>query len=1299
MAAAILSSIIKWMINNVVKAPSIATASWPLSSQQCEVQEDLLKLERTLLRIQAVLSDAEEREIRDESVKLWLTELKGLAYDAEDVLRDYGYEMLRAKAEGQGLPWPTTGKRKLEEVSQTIAAASISIPTKVSDPDGMARRIQEIRMKFDEIAEARKDLRLREDDGVRKVDSKLRPPPTTPYVNESCVYGREDDKKWIVDTLLSESGRGENFSVIPIVGMGGIGKTTLVRLVYNDSRVRQYFNSRVWINVSLDFDVVRLCKAIIQSITMEPCELTELSAVQQALKEELKGKKLLLVLDDVWNEKLNLWDNFRVALTGGGWRKIIVTTRNESVARIMQTVLPYRLGCLPEDQSWLLFQQCAFDGLEPKEHPNLVEIGEKIVRKCNGLPLALKTLGGLLRFETAEERWEDILHSDLWELDEEEDDILPALKLSYHWMPTHLKPCFIYCSLFPKNYLFKKDHLVKLWMGEGLIQYKKNRRDEDTGRQYFDDLLRRSFFQFSQIDLDELPQIRDRLHFSQVSDGDELLQKFLVLSGNGDHELFVMHDLISDLAQSIAGKECCIIKDEKVSNITTEARHLSLIPFGRKEKEQTKSAMFESRVLRTLLYINRMVNTWDRGAVGDGELLDVNMHKDLFLNLGCLRVMDLSYTRVKELPDSISQLKHLCYLGLQGSKIQSLPDSICNFYYLQTLDLKYCNSLRQLPKGIVKLINLRHLELPMKDFASEVSLPPGIGKLTSLQTLSAFNVGRDSRHCRIDELKQLRNLRGQLGIAGLQNVASGKEAREAKLKGKEHLQTLALSWSVRDGDRPSSSKNKHMFKQGDDEDNLNMAGTMEATDQSLTVDKFVADCVLESLEPNSNLRELIVRGYYGTKFPSWLGDQTFSRLTTVVLSKCHNCKFLPPLGQLPCLQDLLIGKMNGVQNVGSEFLGHIAASSSKAFQALKKLDVEWMKEWEEWNGVKDGDFPCLRSLVIKHCSKLQGLPLLSSSLEELEMEDVEGLTALPALRSLKSLDLGGKWNNKLWSSSLELKTLQSLRISFSMNLRILHLHEILLKLKNLEIEHCPKLTSVVGLHELPSLERLELYALPELQISPDYQLPSSLQTFHVTSCANMTLLPLHQHLPVLKELSIINCPQLVSVVGLQNLVSLESLSISACPELLLSLQEVLPPSLQSLEISSCDKLNSLPLLHENLSALEELKIEDCQQLATVVGLHNLASLQCMEISFCPLLQFSTDEQLRSSNVDIDIMECPGLTEWCQRHGIKQVQNDDWDDEGLDEDKFDVDEEAENYSECEDEAKENWDGPEAVDDID
>ncbi|XP_039128628.1 putative disease resistance protein At3g14460 [Dioscorea cayenensis subsp. rotundata] len=655
-----------------------------------------------------------------------------------------------------------------------------------------------------------------------------------------------------------------------------------------------------------------------------------------------------------------------------------------------------------------------------------------------------------------------------------------------------------------------------------------------------------------------------------------------------------------------------------------KTRHLSLIVEDPKTKASFQ-AFNELKFLRTFLHVNMKMHTWNGGGITEASLSSIKIPNNLFMKLVCLRTIDFSFSRIKELPETIDQLKHLCHLGLQACIIKRLPESIRNLYFLQTLDLKYCKSLRKLPQGIVRLFNLRHLELPTKNLASLVSIPSGIGKLTNLQTLTAINISKGKEGCNIGELKELVNLRGHLNIAGIQNVSKAKDAREANLKNKDYLQTLALTW--------------------------------DATGSN-AVQEFVANSVFESLQPHTNLKQLLIRGFNGDQFPSWLGDPSFSGLTSIALSNCSKCTVLPPLGQLLLLKDLLVGNMKSIRYIGPDFRGHCDASS-KAFPALKYIDFEEMPELEVWEGMLNGDFPNLQRVVIKHCPKLKALPQDSPSLEILEMQDVEMLCSIPTFSSLKSLDLQGKWSDKLLSLSPAFHNLHSLEISWSENLTILQLPEGLNAIKDLDIRDCPELIRVFGLPQLKSLESLELHALPKLDFSHGDQLPSTLQSLYVTSCTKLSWLPLHEHLSSLKQLQITNCPEIQDLEGLHNLFSIENLEISCCDKLLLPLNVALPPSLKFFTLCGCNNLNSIPMFHQNLSELSELVIEGCERLSSVVGLHNLTSLKVLELNNCRDLQLSATEALPSSTLEVEVVDCPGLIDWCESHGIKHTQTEDW----------------------------------------
>ncbi|XP_043714912.1 putative disease resistance RPP13-like protein 1 [Telopea speciosissima] len=332
-----------------------------------------------------------------------------------------------------------------------------------------------------------------------------------------------------------------------------------------------------------------------------------------------------------------------------------------------------------------------------------------------------------------------------------------------------------------------------------------------------------------------------------------------------------------------------------------------------------------------------------------------------------------------------------------------LPDSITSLYNLQTLILSECDCLRELPKDLGDLVNLRHLILPGK-YPMMHKMPLQFGNLTNLQTLTEFSMGlHTSDSSSIRELRDLSQLRGTLRISKLENVSNtGTDAMEANLKNKPHLRELGLCWSY--------YGSKDRFPDSRDEK--------------------VEESVLDQLQPHTNLEMLRIVNYGGARFPSWVGHHSFSNLVAVILSSCHKCVVLPYLRQLPSLKHLMIDSCNAVKLTCNEsYRDH--SSVNKQFRSLETLVICVMTEWEDWSEVveeeQDGEeFPCLHKLTIRNCPKLRRvshrfsslgtmtiekcnelreLPKLLPSLQQLRIEKCEKLAVLPSFPSIQKLAL------------------------------------------------------------------------------------------------------------------------------------------------------------------------------------------------------------------------------------------------------------------------------------------------------
>ena len=323
--------------------------------RQENVDADLKKWAITLWKIRAVLADAEEKQMTDEFVKSWLAELQELAYDADDILDEFATEALRRELNAEE---PST--------SPVIKFINDCVGLDRDFVTLMRSKIEDIDTRLQKIAKEKKDLELRENTWGRIITRRSRPPSTS-LVNESRTYGRDKDKKEIVKLLL-ESGDAQ-LSVIPIVGMGGLGKTTLAQLVYKDDEVSRYFDLKAWVCVSEDFDIVRLTKEILFSVTLETChDNNNLESLQGKLQEKLFGKKFLLILDDVWNENYEFWTELRKPFESGALgSQIVVTTRNDGVSSTMRTTPAHKLRELSRDACLRVFTHHALEATDFSE--------------------------------------------------------------------------------------------------------------------------------------------------------------------------------------------------------------------------------------------------------------------------------------------------------------------------------------------------------------------------------------------------------------------------------------------------------------------------------------------------------------------------------------------------------------------------------------------------------------------------------------------------------------------------------------------------------------------------------------------------------------------------------------------------------------------------------------------------------------------------------------------------------------------------------------------------------------------
>ncbi|XP_057740113.1 putative disease resistance protein At3g14460 isoform X2 [Arachis stenosperma] len=1168
-----------------------------------KLSSDLVEKLRTALKdAGALVDDAELKQLDNHDVKEWLNSLRDALYTADDLLDRICTKAATQKVTLLGRIFNSEDRQMVNEIERVV------------------RRIEDLEKRKGKL-------------GLEKIStaSFSWKTPSTSLVRGN-VYGREDDEKALIKMLNDNN--EHHLSVISIVGIGGVGKTTLAQWVYNNAGLMEGFDRKAWVCVSENFDIVETTKNIVKEISTITQDPDSFNSIQDALKKELSEKKFFVVLDDVWSNDHHQWKDFLAPFQYGvKGSTILLTTRNEDVGSVVQTNYhPHYLNPLSEDYCWSVF---AANSSFPESNgsPILEGIGKKISRKCNGLPLAAETLGCLCRRHDAEE-WKKILRSEIWGFSTNESKIIPALLISYFHLPAHLKPCFVYCALFPKDYLFVKDELILLWMAEDLLRL-RNRGESSRAE-------KRKRGESSR------PKKNDRgesLEEVGCKCFEELTWRLFFKPAKRFSKLYVMHDLLHDLAIFLAGDFYCRIEEPgEQEEMKVLTRHLSYLPRRSLGPSITKvsNSIAKLESLRTSLYIN--------------DLFSV---ESVVSKFKYLRV--LSFWKFDELPDSIGELIHLRYLNLSCCEINRLPESLCNLYNLQTLILYRCTKLTMLPSGMHNLVNLRHLDLRE---TSLDEMPGGISKLDQLQTLSSFVVGNNEDNG-IQELGGLSNLHGSLEIKKLENVVDVRQARSARMLEKNHINNLSLEWCS--GDEMVSNTQ---------------------TERE----------ILHSLEPHNGLKELTIRGYRGTIFPDWLGNPSYSNMTHVSLVCCMNCCMLPSLGQLPSLKSLDIQDFGQLSSIGTEFYkneGNPSLQIAPSFPLLERLKFDKLACWEEWHLPDSKAFPQLKTLQIIECPVLKGDTLYQgdmfkamissnhlSCLQEIEISECSSLISLSldAFPSLKVLEIKGCSNLESVSmSEPPPKSLQNLRIMNCRKLEFLqqqHKYDLV----NLYMfDSCDSLSSL-SLDVFPNLKNLEISGCRNLESVSMSEVPhAALQRLSITFCSKLVSLAGEGlAAPNLTHLNLVFCSKLEALPrDMKSLLpSLQSLEIYGCPNMCRLAEGGLPPNLKSLGVGISEQqmrdLSWMPNLHAlthleiagydcnniksypevgslpHLPSLTTLYIEYFDNLETLEcnELLRLTSLQQLHIKYCNKLENMEGEKLPPSLLRLEVYSCDLLGKHC-----------------------------------------------------
>ncbi|KAL2531272.1 Disease resistance protein (CC-NBS-LRR class) family [Abeliophyllum distichum] len=673
------------------------------------IHDEVAKIEGELRRMQCFLKDADSKKDADERVRNWVADIRDVAYDTEDVLEYYIFRLAQYRRKGF-----------LASFKRYIFCNDLILHRRVREP------INRIRTRLQDISNSRSTYGIeniveasqRAGFAASRLQEKRR---SSPYDYEEDVIGLAEDTKVVESQLICGESRR---SVISIIGMAGIGKTTLAKKVYLSSDIRRHFDCCAWVYVSQEYRAKDILNELGKNILgMSKADLEQWNSqdLLMTLSVFLEDKRYLIALDDIW--KCEVWDDLKAAFPEKkNGSRVLLTTRFKEVALYADpNCPPHELSLLNDEDSRKLFSRkvCvkieSFTSLPPWAE----ELGKQIVQTCGGLPLAIVVLGGLLsRKDATFIEWQKVLQSVHWQLRQDPAQCAEILALSYNDLPYYLKPCFLYFGLFPEDFEISARRLVTLWVAEGFVQSRGQEPLEDVAEDYLEELIGRSMVLVGKRKSD------GRIKTCRMHD---LLREFSISKAKEDHFLEVIHE------------------DSNNGFITGGRRvgiHFDVLPTSRNASK-----------LRSLLCF-------------DLNKTDIQNLKRYRL----LHVLDLEGVYLPNLDFAVGDLIHLRYLGLRATWLKKLPSSIGYLFNLQTLDLR-STLIDLVPFGIWKFRHLRNLYLnDLKEMVLMVNPPMG-PILANLQILRGIRIGSKSHvECGLDKLTNIRELE-LLGALHLQEDA------------------------------------------------------------------------------------------------------------------------------------------------------------------------------------------------------------------------------------------------------------------------------------------------------------------------------------------------------------------------------------------------------------------------------------------------------------------------------------------------------------------------------------------------
>ncbi|GAB2273988.1 hypothetical protein Dimus_008757 [Dionaea muscipula] len=667
------------------------------------VRDKVEELQAELEWMQCFLSDADARRHKDALIRKWVSQIKEIAYDAEDViekfmLRVFNKDKHRSLFTCATLKWfccLAGDATALHEIGSNID----SLTAKISK---LSSRLQTYGVKTtygEQASTSATQVRTQE---LRRTYS---------HIEEEFVIGLEDDILELSNKLVND----HHHKMVAISGMGGLGKTTLARKVYHHDSVRQHFLGFAWAHISQQFQMRSVILGILLDLIPENDKQRrdKVQGLQDGqlhgeLYQMLKEKSYLVVLDDVWTTED--WNRLQAAFPinddKGIASKVVLTTRNAHiVAALGELVLYHEPQLLDIETSWKLLQKKAFPVAIAKDaiDPYLVQLGKKMLEHCNGLPLAIVVLGGVLANKRTSEDWQNVLdniHSYFGGdglYNQSYNRVYDVLGMSYYDLPYHLKPCFLHLGNFPEDFEIPVDKLYRMWMAEGMVAVDGmalgGKSSEEVAEGYLNELVEKRMVQAAKV------------------------------TSKGKVKTCHLHDLIRDVSMAIGREE----------NFVSVIDHIH----GQQSDDEPAPVLNNERLRRLTVYVGQDVkrslsSSLSRNAPNLRSLLFFQVHetkeentefiKDICNEHQLLRVLELEGFNIRgDLPQKVGNLIYLRYLNLNGTHVTSLPSSIGNLMCLETLDLRVNCVVIKLPNLLWRLKRLRHLYFPSRLLSQEVS--------------------------------------------------------------------------------------------------------------------------------------------------------------------------------------------------------------------------------------------------------------------------------------------------------------------------------------------------------------------------------------------------------------------------------------------------------------------------------------------------------------------------------------------------------------------------------------------------